>query len=83
MTGAIELQPDDEPRSSLSIGLGFGRYSGISPEFAKKFTERTGKLVGNMPGDRRKNTIGLAARIPKAAGLTGVKGTTFFGDSDG
>ncbi|RRT53999.1 hypothetical protein B296_00048317, partial [Ensete ventricosum] len=39
--------------------------------FAKKFTERIGKLAGNMPGDHRKNTIGLTARMSKAAGLAG------------
>ncbi|RWW07505.1 hypothetical protein BHE74_00024794 [Ensete ventricosum] len=37
MTGAMELQLDDGLRSSLSIGQGFGRCSGISPEFARMF----------------------------------------------
>ncbi|RWW50627.1 hypothetical protein BHE74_00043097 [Ensete ventricosum] len=32
----MELQPDDRPRSSLSIGTGFGRCSGISPKFARR-----------------------------------------------
>ncbi|RWW38651.1 hypothetical protein BHE74_00056104 [Ensete ventricosum] len=57
MAGAMKLQPDDGPRSSLSIGSGFGRCSGISPKFARRFTEGIGKLAGNTPGDRRKKTI--------------------------
>ncbi|RRT51124.1 hypothetical protein B296_00003882 [Ensete ventricosum] len=56
MTGAMELQPDDGPRSSLSIGPGFERCSGISPKFARRFTERIGKLAGNTQGDRQKKT---------------------------
>ncbi|RZR97926.1 hypothetical protein BHM03_00027205 [Ensete ventricosum] len=71
MSGVMELQPDDGPRSSLSIGPGFGRCSGISSEFSKRFVEGIGKLAGNMSRDYRKKTIGLAARMPKAAGLTG------------
>ncbi|RWV96077.1 hypothetical protein GW17_00041241 [Ensete ventricosum] len=71
MTGAMELQPDDGPRSSLSIGSGFRRYSGISPKFARKFIEGIRKLAGNTPGDRWKKTIGLAARISEFVGLVG------------
>ncbi|RWW07634.1 hypothetical protein GW17_00028980 [Ensete ventricosum] len=67
----MELQLDDGPRSSLSIGLEFGRYSGISLEFARRFTKGIGKLAGNMSGDYQKKTIGLAARMPEAAGLAG------------
>ncbi|RWV84465.1 hypothetical protein GW17_00053821 [Ensete ventricosum] len=67
----MKLQPDDGPRSSLSIGPGFRRCSEISPEFARRFAEGIGKLVGNMSGDYWKKTIGLAARMSKAAGLAG------------
>ncbi|RZR93732.1 hypothetical protein BHM03_00022293 [Ensete ventricosum] len=68
----MELQPDDEPRSSLSIGLGFGRCSGISPKFARRFAEGIGKLAGNMSGDCQKKTIGLTVRMLEAVGLVGV-----------
>ncbi|RWV94955.1 hypothetical protein GW17_00042460 [Ensete ventricosum] len=71
MTGEMKLQPNDGPRLSLSIGPGFGRCSGISPEFTRRFTEGIGKLARNMLGDCRKKTIGLTARIPEAARLTG------------
>ncbi|RWV90229.1 hypothetical protein BHE74_00032704 [Ensete ventricosum] len=54
MTGAMELQLDDGPRSSLSIEPGFRRCSGISSKFARRFVEGIGKLAGNTPGDRRK-----------------------------
>ncbi|RWV87417.1 hypothetical protein GW17_00050584, partial [Ensete ventricosum] len=67
----MELQPDDGPRSSLSIGPGFRRCSGISPEITRRFAEEIGKLVGNTSGDRRKKTRRLVARIPEAAGLAG------------
>ncbi|RZR74192.1 hypothetical protein BHM03_00033385 [Ensete ventricosum] len=72
MIGAMELQPDDGPRSSLSIGSRFGRYSGISLEFARRFIEGIRKLVGNMSGDHRKKTIELIARMQEATGLAGV-----------
>ncbi|RZR93274.1 hypothetical protein BHM03_00021738 [Ensete ventricosum] len=71
MTGAMELQPDDGLRTSLSIRPGFGRCSGISPEFARRFAEGIGKLVVNMSGDCRKNTIGLTARMSEATRLAG------------
>ncbi|RWW43036.1 hypothetical protein BHE74_00051342 [Ensete ventricosum] len=58
---------DDEIRSSLSIGPGFGRCSGISLEFAKRFTEGIRKLARNISGDYRKKIIGR-----KATGLAGV-----------
>ncbi|RRT60380.1 hypothetical protein B296_00016082 [Ensete ventricosum] len=32
------------------------RCSGISSEFARRFAEGIGKLVGSTPGDRRKKT---------------------------
>ncbi|RZS13901.1 hypothetical protein BHM03_00045536 [Ensete ventricosum] len=72
MIGAMELQPDDGLRSSLSIGPRFGRYSGISPEFARRFTEGIGKLAGNMSGDYQKKIIGLIARIPEVIELARV-----------
>ncbi|RWW41597.1 hypothetical protein BHE74_00052906, partial [Ensete ventricosum] len=59
MTGAMELQPDDGPRSSLGIGSGLDDAVEPRQEFARRFTERIGKLAGNTPGDRRKNTIRL------------------------
>ncbi|RWW09128.1 hypothetical protein GW17_00027400 [Ensete ventricosum] len=61
MTGAMKLQSDDEPRSSLSIRLGFRRCSGISLEFARRFVEGIGKLVGNTLGDHREKTGRLVA----------------------
>ncbi|RWV78211.1 hypothetical protein GW17_00060852 [Ensete ventricosum] len=70
---AKKLAGNDGPRSSLSIGSGFGRYSGISPEFTRRFAEGIGKLAGNMSGDCRKNTIGLIVRMSEATGLTGVR----------
>ncbi|RRT37917.1 hypothetical protein B296_00022410 [Ensete ventricosum] len=75
----MELQPDDGLRSTLSIGSGFGRCHGISPEFARRFPEGIGKLAGNMSGDCRKKTIGLAARMPEDAELVGISGN---GDCD-
>ncbi|RRT46549.1 hypothetical protein B296_00042769 [Ensete ventricosum] len=56
MIGAMKLQPDDWLRSSLSIGPGFGRCSGISRMFARRFAEAIGKLASSMPGDHRKKT---------------------------
>ncbi|RRT50159.1 hypothetical protein B296_00032303 [Ensete ventricosum] len=71
MTRAIELQPDDGPRSSLGIGPGSDDAVGFRREFARRFAEGIGKLAGNTPGDHRKKTIGLVARIPEVAGLGG------------
>ncbi|RWV77182.1 hypothetical protein GW17_00062033, partial [Ensete ventricosum] len=71
MIGAMELQPDDGPRSSLSIWLGFKRCSGISLKFAKRFAEGIGKLAGNMSGDCRKKSIDLTTRMSEAAELVG------------
>ncbi|RZS17516.1 hypothetical protein BHM03_00049664 [Ensete ventricosum] len=69
---AKKLAGNDGPRSSLSIELGFGRYSGISLKFARRFVEGIGKLAGNTPGDRRKKTERLTARMAEAAGLVGA-----------
>ncbi|RWV86476.1 hypothetical protein GW17_00051626 [Ensete ventricosum] len=74
MIGAMELQPDHGPRSSLSIRSGFRRCSGISSEFAKRFVEGIRKLAGNMLGYCWKKTIGLAGRMPEAVGLAGAFG---------
>ncbi|RZS04513.1 hypothetical protein BHM03_00034857, partial [Ensete ventricosum] len=63
----------DGPKSSLSIKLGFGRYSGISSKFARRFAEGIGKLTGKTLGDRRKKTRRLTAKMPKATGLAGVR----------
>ncbi|RRT45167.1 hypothetical protein B296_00047973 [Ensete ventricosum] len=69
----MELQPGDGPRSSLSIRPRFGRCSGISLEFARRFVEGIEKLAGNMSGDCQKKTIGLAIRMLEAVGLAGLK----------
>ncbi|RWV85773.1 hypothetical protein GW17_00052412 [Ensete ventricosum] len=66
----MKLQPDNGPSSSLASGK-LGRCSGISPKFARRFVEGIGKLVGNTPGDRRKKTGRLTARMPEATGLVG------------
>ncbi|RWW36225.1 hypothetical protein BHE74_00058770 [Ensete ventricosum] len=73
MTGAMKLQLDDGPRSSLSIGPGFERCSEISAKFARRFAEGIKKLVGNTLGDRLKKTERHIARISEAAGLAGVR----------
>ncbi|RRT63051.1 hypothetical protein B296_00036189 [Ensete ventricosum] len=65
----MKLQPDDRPRSSLSIGSRFRRCNGISSKFSRRFVERIGKLTRNMPGDRLKKTRRLTARMPEATGL--------------
>ncbi|RWW23918.1 hypothetical protein GW17_00011808 [Ensete ventricosum] len=67
----MELQPDDEPRSSLRIGSGFRRCSGISPKFARRFAEGIGKLAGNTLEDHRQKTGRLTTRMSKAVGLAG------------
>ncbi|RWW37027.1 hypothetical protein BHE74_00057905 [Ensete ventricosum] len=69
----MELQLDDGPRSSFSIGSGFERCSGISLEFARRFTEGIEKLAENMSGDCRKKTIGLMVKMLEATGLAGVQ----------
>ncbi|RWV85974.1 hypothetical protein GW17_00052178 [Ensete ventricosum] len=65
MTGAMELQLDDGPRSSLSIGSGFGLCSGISPKFTRRFAKRIGKLTGRSRQEDRKT-------CRKNAGLAGL-----------
>ncbi|RWV80474.1 hypothetical protein GW17_00058256 [Ensete ventricosum] len=73
MTGAMKLQPDDGPRSSLGIGSGLDDLIGSRREFTRRFTEGIRKLAGNTLVDRRKKTRRLTARIPKATGLVGVE----------
>ncbi|RWW04555.1 hypothetical protein GW17_00032211 [Ensete ventricosum] len=42
-----------------------------SKELTRRFTEGIMKLAGNTPGDHRKKTVRLAARMLEAAGLAG------------
>ncbi|RWV91242.1 hypothetical protein GW17_00046484 [Ensete ventricosum] len=65
----MELQLDDGPRSSLGIGPSSEDVVEPRREFTGRFAEGIGKLAGNTPRDRRKKTIGLTARMSKAAGL--------------
>ncbi|RWW23166.1 hypothetical protein GW17_00012602 [Ensete ventricosum] len=50
----LQLQPDNEPRSSLGIGPGLDDAVGPRREFARRFTKGIGKLAGSTPGDHRK-----------------------------
>ncbi|RZR83784.1 hypothetical protein BHM03_00010488 [Ensete ventricosum] len=68
----MKLQSDNGPRSSLGIGPGSDNAVGSRWEFAKRFAEGVGKLVGNMKGDHQKKTGGLAARMLEATGLAKV-----------
>ncbi|RWW63981.1 hypothetical protein BHE74_00028812 [Ensete ventricosum] len=43
-----------------------------SKELTRRFTEGIMKLAGNTPGDHRKKTVRLAARMLEAAGLAGI-----------
>ncbi|RWV97738.1 hypothetical protein GW17_00039454 [Ensete ventricosum] len=52
----IESCEDDGPRSSLGIGPISNDAVGPHWEFARRFTERIGKLAGNTLGDRQKKT---------------------------
>ncbi|RZS28555.1 hypothetical protein BHM03_00062162 [Ensete ventricosum] len=53
---AIELWPNDVPRSSLGIKLGSDDAVRPRYEFARRFAKGIGKLVGNTSGDHRKKT---------------------------
>ncbi|RWV85535.1 hypothetical protein GW17_00052664, partial [Ensete ventricosum] len=66
----MELQPDD-PKIKLGHRAGFGRCSGISPKFARRFAEGIGKLAGNTLGDHYKKTERLIVRMSEAARLAG------------
>ncbi|RWW12273.1 hypothetical protein GW17_00024068 [Ensete ventricosum] len=48
------LQPDNRPRSSFGIEPGLDDAMGPRREFARRFTEGTGKLAGSTSGDHRK-----------------------------
>ncbi|RZS20859.1 hypothetical protein BHM03_00053416 [Ensete ventricosum] len=69
MTGAMELQPDNGPRSSLGIGPSSDDAVEHHREFARRFAKGIEKLAGNMLGNRRKKTIGLTVRISETVGL--------------
>ncbi|RZR90280.1 hypothetical protein BHM03_00018133 [Ensete ventricosum] len=69
MTGAMELQPNNRPRSSLGIGPGSDDAVGFRREFTRRFTEGIGKLVGNTPRDHREKTGRLIASMLEATGL--------------
>ncbi|RRT41759.1 hypothetical protein B296_00022976 [Ensete ventricosum] len=70
-TRAIELQPDDRPRSNLGIKSGLDDIVGPHREFARRFTELIEKLAGNTPGDCQKKIERLITRMSEAAGLAG------------
>ncbi|RZR96585.1 hypothetical protein BHM03_00025638 [Ensete ventricosum] len=72
MTGSMELQPDNGPRLSISIGPGSNDAVGSRQEFARRFAEEIRKLTGNMKGDHREKTGGLIVRMPEATGLAKV-----------
>ncbi|RRT34747.1 hypothetical protein B296_00040821 [Ensete ventricosum] len=57
---------------SLGIGPGSDDAVGSRQEFARRFAEGIGKLVGNMKGDCRKKTKGLITRMQEATGLVEV-----------
>ncbi|RWV84891.1 hypothetical protein GW17_00053363 [Ensete ventricosum] len=73
MIGAIELQPNDGPRSSLGIRPGSDIAMGPQWEFARRFAKGIEKLTGNTLGDRRKKTKRLIAGMPEAVGLMVVR----------
>ncbi|RWV79457.1 hypothetical protein GW17_00059412 [Ensete ventricosum] len=78
MTGAMELQPDDGPSSSLGIGPGSDDVVGPHREFTRRFTEGIRKLTRNMSGDHWKKIGRLTARMSEVAGLARVVGITFL-----
>ncbi|RWV91640.1 hypothetical protein GW17_00046067 [Ensete ventricosum] len=73
MTGSIELQLADGPRSSLGIGLGLDDAVGFRREFARRFIEGIGKLARNTPRDHREKTGRLAVSMSEATGLAEVR----------
>ncbi|RZR91913.1 hypothetical protein BHM03_00020093 [Ensete ventricosum] len=52
MTGAMELQPNDGPRSTLGIRPGSDNAVESCREFAMRFAEGIGNLARNTSGDR-------------------------------
>ncbi|RRT64967.1 hypothetical protein B296_00021408 [Ensete ventricosum] len=73
MIGAMKLQRDDGPRSSLGIKSSSDDAVGSRHECARRFTEGIVKLAENMPGDRWKKTKKLTARMLEATGLAEVR----------
>ncbi|RWV83983.1 hypothetical protein GW17_00054346 [Ensete ventricosum] len=55
------------------MGLGPGSDDVVGPrrEFARRFTERIGKLAGNTPGDHQKKIGRLTVRMSEATRLPG------------
>ncbi|RRT63753.1 hypothetical protein B296_00000661 [Ensete ventricosum] len=66
MIGAIELQPNDGPRSSLGIRPGLDIAVGPRWEFARRFAEGIEKLAG-------KKTRRLITGMSEAVGLMGQR----------
>ncbi|RWV89792.1 hypothetical protein GW17_00048047 [Ensete ventricosum] len=73
MIGAVELQLDDGPRSSLGIRPGLYNAVGPRREFARRFADGIEKLAGNTPGDHLEKTRRLVVRMPETTGLTEVR----------
>ncbi|RZR83099.1 hypothetical protein BHM03_00009642 [Ensete ventricosum] len=71
--GSRKLQPDNGPRSSLGISPGSDDAVGFCREFARRFTERIGKLAGNTLGDHREMTGRLGASMSEAIRLAKVR----------
>ncbi|RRT36537.1 hypothetical protein B296_00057072 [Ensete ventricosum] len=69
MTGSMELQPDNGPRSSLGIGPSSDDEVGSHWEFARRFYEGIGKLAGKRREIAGKKTGVLVARMIEAIGL--------------
>ncbi|RRT34495.1 hypothetical protein B296_00008702 [Ensete ventricosum] len=63
MIGAMELQPDDGPRSSLGIRPGSDDEVRPCRKFTRRFVEGIGKLAWNTPGDHRKKTRRLCRKL--------------------
>ncbi|RWV84803.1 hypothetical protein GW17_00053456, partial [Ensete ventricosum] len=61
-TGAMKLQPDDGPKSSLGIESGSDDAVGFRREFARRFAEGIEKLTGNTSEDHREKTYRKYAR---------------------
>ncbi|RZS05497.1 hypothetical protein BHM03_00036032 [Ensete ventricosum] len=51
MIGAMKLQPDDGPRSSLCIGPGYKRCNGISPKGLGSSLGTRWEIAGRTPED--------------------------------
>ncbi|RRT59736.1 hypothetical protein B296_00039930 [Ensete ventricosum] len=68
MAGSMKLQPDNRPRSSLSIRLGFRRCDRFRREFTRRFAEGIGKLSRNVrgrsPGRKPEDLPQVCRRLP-------------------